>query len=90
MASREKLTCVRCGTHMHHFGRKQLQLGENELASGALEVDMYFCPQCGKLEFFRADTEAGDRPLPQVTCPSCGQKHNLYDARCPFCGHRYD
>ena len=90
MASREKLTCVRCGTQMHGLGRKELRLGEPELESGLLEVDMYYCPQCGKLEFFRADTEAASRPLPQVKCPSCGREHALFLPRCPYCGHRYD
>lgn len=48
---------------MEHLGQESLQLGQygfltghlSNLFSGALEVDIYACRHCGKLEFYRAD-----------------------------------
>ena len=48
---------------MEHLGQESLQLGQYgfltghlaNLFSGALEVDIYACRHCGKLEFYRAD-----------------------------------
>ena len=44
------MDCLRCHGEMEHLGQESLQL-----FSGALEVDIYACRRCGKLEFYRAD-----------------------------------
>ncbi len=90
----KKLPCLRCGREMSRIRREKLQLGEADwllgtlpnLAAGALEVELYSCPQCGKLEFYLADEE--ESGLPQKQCPRCGKWHDFDYPRCPFC--RYD
>lgn len=55
-----KINCLRCQKPMNFFDRKKIQLGEygyflghvSNLLAGALEVEFFVCPQCGKLEFF--------------------------------------
>ena len=57
------MDCLRCHGEMEHLGHESLQLGQygfftgnlSNLFSGALEVDIYACKSCGKLEFYRAD-----------------------------------
>ena len=54
---------LRCHGEMEQLGQESLQLGQygfftghlSNLFSGALEVDIYACRHCGKLEFYRAD-----------------------------------
>lgn len=94
-----KWNCLRCGTEMKFLRKEKLQLGQTgwvlgdlpNLFAGAMEVVIYGCPQCGKIEFYQADLaniydESG---LPQVTCPECGTKHDFDYPKCPFCGHIY-
>lgn len=91
----KKLLCLRCHSEMKYGGTRKLQLGETgwvlgdlpNLLAGALEVDIYSCPNCGKLEFYHKEAECGD--IAQVQCPTCGKKHDFDDPKCPFCGHRY-
>ncbi len=50
-----KLQCLRCTASMGFIKSEKLQLGQTgwflgdlpNLLSGALEVDIYVCPQCG-------------------------------------------
>ena len=57
------MDCLRCHSEMEHLGQESLQRGQygfltghlSNLFSGALEVDIYACRHCGKLEFYRAD-----------------------------------
>ena len=52
--------CLRCGIPMIRMGRQQFQLGEYglflgdlaHLAAGSLEVDLIYCENCRKVEFF--------------------------------------
>ncbi len=54
------MECLRCGSPMQYKGAEQLQLGKtgfftgswSNLLSGALDVAIYECPDCGKIEFF--------------------------------------
>ena len=74
-----QLLCLRCRTQMHHVKTEKLQLGQTSLLlgdwpnlmAGALEVAIYACPSCGKLEFFQ--TEEDQATLPQKCCPRCGR-----------------
>ena len=89
------ITYLRCGREMHHVRTEKLQLGETgwilgdlpNLLAGAMEVDIYSCPGCRKLEFFLADTAEGD--LPQKQCPHCGKRHDFDYPKCPFCKYDY-
>jgi len=82
---------------MRYIKREKLQLGQTgwilgdlpNLLSGAMEVDIYSCPQCGKVEFFLAKAEAEEDALPQKQCPNCGKVHDFDYPKCPFCKHDY-
>ena len=90
----KKMDCLRCGTEMQYVKRVKMQLGEAgwilgdlpHLIHGALEADVYCCPDCGKLEFFHAEHEEG---MPQKRCPSCGKMHDVDWPKCPFCKYDY-
>jgi len=92
-----KMSCLRCGKKMNHIGTEKLQLGQTgwilgdlpNLLAGAMEVDIFSCPNCRKLEFFVADSEEEDA-LPQKKCPSCGKMHDFDYPKCPFCKHNYN
>lgn len=52
-------------------------------------VDLYACPQCGKIEFYdaafcRAQERENDPEAQEVTCPVCGAKHSPL-INCPRC-----
>ena len=91
--------CTACGTVLKYAGREKLQLGQTgwllgdlpNLWAGALQVHIYYCPSCSKIEFYAADgipgQAASDR-MPQIACPWCGSMHDLDDSRCPHCGKR--
>lgn len=87
----KELSCLRCDKEK----REKLQLGETgwilgdlpNLLAGAMEVEIYTCTQCGKIEFFMA--EALEEELPQKQCPKCGKKHDFDYPQCPFCKHSY-
>ena len=96
----KQLPCLRCNAEMQHLRREYLQLGKtgylggdwSNIRAGALDVDIYYCPECGKLEFYRAadveETDSGDT-IAQVKCPRCGQTHDMDYPKCPFCKHDY-
>lgn len=99
---KKDLLCLRCGTTMGFVMRERLQLGRTgwilgdlpNLLSGALDVDIYCCPDCGKMEFFRAE---GDEPedecedrIAQVKCPKCGAMHDMDYPKCPYCKYNYE
>ena len=55
-----ELKCLRCGAEMENIGNEEIQLGHesfllgslSNLLSGSINVDIYKCPECDKLEFF--------------------------------------
>ena len=85
--------CLRCDGDMQLLGRHKIQLGQtgwltgnwNNLLSGALEVNIFICSNCGKIEFYN---ERSDN-LPQVKCPTCGCSHDFDYPKCPNCKHSY-
>ena len=56
-----KISCPYCGIFMNYRGASRIQLGRfgffiknwDNLLSGSLDVQIYECPKCGKLEMFR-------------------------------------
>lgn len=92
----KKMDCLRCGAEMQYIKREKIQLGEAgwilgdwpHLIHGALETDIYCCPDCGKLEFYQAEPEE-ESEMPQKRCPSCGKMHDVDWPKCPFCKHDY-
>ncbi|MFR1517438.1 MAG: hypothetical protein ACLSVG_01480 [Clostridia bacterium] len=93
----KNLNCLRCNVPMKYVGQKKIQLGQTgwilgdlpNLLAGAMELDLYFCPQCGKIEFFQSDDAADDEQLPQKQCPRCGKTHDFDYPKCPFCKYDY-
>ncbi len=91
------LDCLRCRVKMKYLGNKKLQLGQTgwlmgdlpNLMAGSLEVTIYICPSCGKLEFFRAEEPTETECIAQRKCPSCGETHDLDYPKCPYCKHPY-
>lgn len=104
----KKLDCLRCGKEMRLLRREYLQLGKtgwffgdlDNLMAGALDVVILCCPDCGKLEFYRADLpeekkreewdliDGGQDRIARIKCPQCGKEHDLDDPKCPFCGEK--
>ena len=91
------MKCLRCGEDMQYLSREKLQLGKTgwvlgdlpNLLSGALEVQIFVCPKCRKLEFFLAENETLDDETPKKTCPECGTVHDFDYPKCPKCKHEY-
>lgn len=89
---KKELQCLRCQTKMQYLGAEQFQLGKTgwmlgdlpNLLAGAMELEIYCCPSCGKIEFFRP-VEQSEYQIAKVQCPSCGATHDIDDPKCPFC-----
>ena len=60
-----QLNCLRCGVGMRFMGREKFQRGQTgwvlgdlpNLFAGAMEIEIYACPKCGKLEFFQPGSD---------------------------------
>lgn len=95
MEQNRKLNCLRCGAAMRFSGREKLQLGQTgwllgdlpNLIAGAMRLDIYACPDCGKVEFFLPGDSSDE--LPQKQCPSCGAVIDFDYGRCPHCKHEF-
>ena len=91
----KELLCLRCNDKMKYVGTRKIQLGETgwllgdlpNLIAGAMEVDVYSCEKCGKIEFYHS--EQAEKEIAQIKCPKCGQMHDCDYPKCPFCGHKY-
>ncbi len=88
-----KMECLRCKAPMRFIKTEKIQLGQtgwimgdlSNLISGAMEVDIYSCQDCGKIEFFQAEEGIQEDTMPQVKCPHCGKMHDFDYPKCPFC-----
>ncbi len=88
--------CPNCGGALKFLMRENLQLGKTgfllgdwpNLLAGALDVDFWSCPACGKLELYLAEPEEalGGDGITQITCRSCGVQYDLDTPSCPHCG----
>ena len=99
----KRLKCLRCGTEMDCLGREKLQLGEAgwllgdlpHLLAGALELEIYACSECGKVEFYGPKLTKGElsgyshKDIPQRQCPHCGESHDFDYPKCPYCQFDY-
>ena len=96
---KQNLKCLRCGTEMTYAGTEEFQLGKTgwllgdipNLLSGAMVLEIYYCPKCHKVEFFAGENmeEAEEDRIAQKTCPSCKREHDIDYPKCPYCGHDY-
>ncbi|MBO5109956.1 MAG: hypothetical protein J6D21_04485 [Clostridia bacterium] len=94
----KEMQCLRCGEAMQFLVKESIQLGKTgwllgdipNLLAGALEVDIFVCPSCHKLEFYAASGEdATDGDVPTKVCPACGTVHDFDYPRCPKCKFEY-
>jgi len=84
---------------MEFVKREHVQLGKttflggdwSNLWAGALDVAIFACPECGKLELFRGDyyeeqaQQEEQSGIAKTTCLTCGTKYDLDDPQCPRC-----
>ncbi len=90
-----KFDCVRCGCEMVYDMKARFQLGQHSLVfgvlphllAGSIELELYRCPKCRKVEFYAPEENA--TALPQMKCPHCGTTHDFDYPKCPHCGHNY-
>ena len=93
---KKDIICLRCEQKMSYIKKEKLQLGETgwilgdlpNLLAGSIDVDIYTCPKCRKIEFFLADSE--EEEVPQKQCPNCGKRHDFDYPKCPFCKFDYN
>ena len=99
------LKCLRCGANMKFAMQQKFQMGEAgfltgdlpHLLAGALELEVWFCPDCGKAEFFVPGTgKREEEPefdfvgsmvsegIDSISMDGMPQK------KCPVCGREHD
>ena len=99
----KQLKCLRCGTMMVSMGTEKIQKGQatfftgiwSNIFAGAIRVELFRCPTCGKLEFFDvsaeyAEYDCGEKPIPRKTCTACTAEYDGTCDCCPICGHPSD
>ena len=108
-----KTKCLRCDARMKFGMRQKFQLGQTSfllgdwpnLIAGALELEVWFCPKCGKVEFFvpgstqnlpvkqpePAQTEEFDYVGSMVSEGiDAVSKDGMPQKKCPTCGREHD
>ncbi len=104
-----KLDCLRCGCAMKFGMQQKFQMGQasfllgdwSHIMAGALELEVWFCPDCGKVEFFvpgsgrkppepREDGEfdfVGSMVNQDIDAVSAD---GMPQKTCPVCGKQHD
>ena len=70
-----KKVCPVCETELR-LAQKGYAMG-SPLAGDRFHVDIYVCPDCGRVSLFEAESD-------MVTCPVCGTHHHRGE-RCVNC-----
>jgi len=89
------ICCLRCNEKMSYAGTEKIQLGESgwilgnlpNLIAGAFETEIYICPECGKIEFYRL--QQNNEGIASRKCPGCGNVHDYDYPKCPYCKYDY-
>ena len=104
-----KLNCQRCGAQMQFGMQQKFQMGQTGLflgdwpniLAGALELEVWFCPDCGKVEFFVPGSgnrtvrpDMGEEPdfegvVINETIDSVSMD-GMPQKKCPRCGRKHD
>ena len=103
------LKCLRCGGAMKFGMQQKFQLGQTgfllgdwpNLLAGALELEVWFCPECGKAEFFvPGSANRTAEPVENVEFDFVGSMVNesidaigddgMPQKKCPTCGREHD
>ena len=100
------LKCLRCGAKMKFAMQQKFQMGEAgfltgdwpHILAGALELEVWFCPDCGKAEFFVPGS--GSRPEKQEEWEfedsmvnegiNSVDRNGMPQRKCPTCGREHD
>ena len=108
-----KRKCLRCDAAMKFGMQQKFQMGQTSfllgdwpnLMAGALELEVWFCPKCGKVEFFvpgstqnlpvkqpePAQTEEFDYVGSMVNEGiDAVSKDGMPQKKCPTCGKEHD
>ena len=104
--------CLRCDAAMKFGMQQKFQLGQTSfllgdwpnLMAGALELEVWFCPKCGKVEFFVPGSS--DRPEHHEEPAKSGEfdfvesvvsegidavsADGMPQKKCPTCGREHD
>ena len=91
------LKCLRCGEKMKYIKTENIQLGKTgwflgdlpNLVAGAMELDIFSCVNCGKVEFYQTVPKHNENQIAQTKCPNCGRVHDIDYPKCPFCKFDY-
>ena len=97
--------CGNCGAQPKFLKREKLQLGQTgffsgdwgNILAGALEVEIYCCPRCGKIEFYQPKEQLWEAEDDQEPLPPEGAQHIVGVSRdgvpqvhCRGCGKIHD
>ena len=108
-----KTKCLRCDARMKFGMQQKFQMGQTSfllgdwpnLMAGSLELEVWFCPKCGKVEFFvpgstqnlpvkqpePAQTEEFDYVGSMVNEGiDAVSKDGMPQKKCPTCGKEHD
>lgn len=104
-----EMKCLRCGKVMAFLKQEKLQLGQTgfflgdwpNLLAGALDVEIYGCDHCGKLEFMmpgyaESSTEEPELEEVEFLPPEEGRSivgvsvEGVPQVECPRCGRQHD
>ena len=104
--------CLRCDAAMRFGMQQKFQLGQTgfllgdwpNLLAGALELEVWFCPKCGKVEFFVPGSS--ELPVEQEESAQTGDfdfvgslvsegidgidNEGMPQKKCPVCGQLHD
>ena len=69
-------TCVYCHKPLK-LKEGGYPMGSALLKADRVHVDIYECPECGRVELFAAESD-------MVTCPVCGSQHSKKE-KCAIC-----
>ena len=104
-----KLPCLRCNAPMKFGMQQKFQLGQTgfllgdwpNLLAGSLELEVWFCPKCGKAEFFvPGSRNRGEREEENMEFDYVESLVNesidsvdldgMPQKKCPKCGQEHD
>lgn len=102
----KQLRCLRCDSAMEHMMREFFQKGSsgpwvrdiNFKFRGGLELDVYCCKKCGKVEFFLPEQEfkPEEMEVEVLETPDYNEgiayvsTEGIPQIRCPRCGYAHD
>ena len=89
--------CSNCGGIMQYLGDDKIQLGQaglllghlSNLWHGALYVEIWECPECGKLDLYRGEGPREEEGhMAQTVCPIVEQSMTWTTPNVPIAGRR--